>query len=167
MSSTLAVAFTSNLTVVETLTGQYVAPGDNTVTTNGLNESATYTGSTSPAVSKHAAFQQALTAGTATIDLTLLPGEVPNQTVDFTGLKVQFLKFRNLSTNANVLTVAQGGSNPYRLDATTATWSITLAPGQSVLLWLDGAADTVGGTHKTIALTGTSSQVLEVQAVAG
>lgn len=163
---TIAVAFASNLTVVETLTGSYVAPGDNTVTTSGLNESATYTASTTPAVTKHAAFQKTLSSGSGTIDLTALPGQTADETVTFSTLKVQFLKLRNLSTNANKIVVAKGASNGYRIDAAT-TWSIPLAPGQSILLFLDGAADTVGGSNLAIDLTGTGSQVLEVQAIAG
>ena len=79
---------------------------------------------------------------------------------------MQVLKIRNLSTNANKIVVSQGASNGYRIDGAT-NWSIPLAPGQSMLLWGDGAADVIGSSHLNIDLAGTGSQILEVQVVMG
>ena len=166
MSSTVNVTLQSNLTVIETFTGPGVSPGDNTVTQNQLNEQITLNSGTSPAATKEATFTQTLTSGAATIDLTALPGLTVDETVNGTGLKVQALKISNPITNANKIVVAQGASNPYRIDGAT-NWSIPIAPGQSHLFNLDGASDPVGSTHKNIDLAGTGSQALNVQVVLG
>lgn len=167
MAATISVAFASQVSITETLTGTYVSTSANNFVVNGLNESTTYTASTSVPVTKCAAFQQALTSGAATIDLTALPGATADETVVGTGLKLQILKIRNLSTNANKITVSNGASNPYRLDGATTAWTFVLAPGQSYTLFLNESADDVGSSHKTIDLAGTGSQVLEVLAVLG
>ncbi len=164
---TIRVNFDSKLTTVETFTGDYVSPGDATMTTSGLNESDSFTASTSVPVTKYAAFQQAMTAGTATINLAALPGVTAEEVVNLTGLKVQILKLRSLATNGNKITVAKGGSSGYGLCASGDTWSIVLSPGQSVLFFLDEAAPDVAGGARTIDLTGTLAQVLEVHVVAG
>lgn len=162
----VALVLTSGLAVIETFTGVGVDPADDTITVNQFNETVSLGGATSPAVTKQAAFSKALSTGSATIDLTSLPGVTADETVDGTGLKVQAIKLRNPSTNANKITASKGGSNGYQLDGAT-TWSLPLAPGQSALLYLDGAADTIGGTKKTIDLAGTGAQALHVQVVMG
>ncbi len=162
MSSTISVVYQSGLTVVETFAG--ALGGDNTATFGPGNAGpTTYNATSTPAVSKHAEFSQALSSGTATIDLSQLPGKTTDETVIGTGLKAQFIRLTNPATNANKIIASNGASNPYRLDGATTAWSITLAPGQSVLLFLDGAGDTVGGSHKNIDLAGTLAQTLLVE----
>ena len=158
---TFVVTMNSQLSIVETLVGVGVSPGDNTVTLNGLNETVQLNGSSTPPVSKCTIFPVTLSGGAATIDLTALPGLTNNETIDASGLKGQFLKLTNPATNANKIIAAQGGSNPWRLDGAT-NWSVALAPGQSVLFNLDNLTDAVGSGNKTIDLTGTGSQVLDV-----
>src|SRR5512143_2810359 len=100
-SMTLAVAYASQLTVVERLTGDYVGT-DNTVTTNGLNTNEGWTASSTQPASKYSAGTKALSAGAGTIDLSALPdADGTAGAVDFTGLKVQAAKFRNKADNAN------------------------------------------------------------------
>ena len=70
----IAVTYNSQASIVETLEGEYISPGDPTVTTNGLNTTAGLTASTTPPVTKYSAFQKALSTGTGTIDLTSLTG---------------------------------------------------------------------------------------------
>ncbi len=166
MPETVAVTVNSQATIAGTFTGTYVSSADNTITVNGLNETIVLGAGTTPPVSKYAVNQKALSTGTGTIDLTALPGLSVDETVTFTGLKLQVLKIRNLSTNANKITVSKGAVNGYQLDGAT-TWTIALAPGQGALLYLNGAADVVGGGNKTIDLVGTGSQVLEYEMVAG
>lgn len=160
----VAVTYASTLTVVETVADTYVASGDNTLTYNGMNSSGTYNSGTATPVTKHASFQQALTTGAATIDLRALTG--PNgATVDGNGLKVQFVKFRNKSTNANSMTLTFGASNPY--DLFGSTFVLTLAPGQEFLAFLKEGAPDIDATNKTIDVSGTGSQILECEIVMG
>ena len=166
MSDTLTSTLVSQISVTETFNGVFINPNSNSIGINGLNENILLTGTTTPAVSKQSSGQITMSSGSATISLESLPGLTPDETVTFAGLKVQQLKFQNPSTNANKITIAQGGSNPYYLDGAT-NWSIVLAPGQSVLLNLDGASSTVGSGALNIAVTGTGAQVLNIQATAG
>ncbi len=165
MSSTVAATLTSALTIVETFTGGQVST-DNTITINGLNETLTLNATSTPPISKEANFTTTLSTGTATIDLTALPGLTADETVTFLNLKVAAVKFTNPSTNANNITVAKGGSSGYSFCGTT-TFSIPIAPGQSVLIQCDGDAGTVGSGAKNIDLTGTGSQTLQSAWVAG
>lgn len=123
---------------------------------------------TSPAVSKKANFKVTLTAGAAVIDLTALPDVAGNQ--NFSGLKVQAIKFRNLSANA--ITVGKGASNGLGLLASDAAWTIPIppalagVPGEVVLVLPEGTPD-VDSTHKTIDVTGTGTDVLNCTIVGG
>ena len=166
MSASITATITSGINVVETFNGIGVNPNNNSIAASQLSETVVLNGSSSPAATLQAQFSQALSTGTATLDLTSLPGLTSQETVNGTGLKVQQIKLMNPSTNANKITAAQGASNAYRLDGAT-NWSIPLAPGQSVLLYLDGAADVVGSSHKTIDLAGTGAQALNVAVVFG
>lgn len=161
----ISVAFASTITVVETFTGPYVAPGDATVTISQLNESETLTAATSVPVTKHSAFQKTMSSGAGTIDLTALPGWTADETVVGTGLKVQLVKLRNLAANANDITVTKGASNGYNLLG--SSWEFTLKPGQSSTFSLDEAAPDIASNAKTIDISGTGSQILEVQIVMG
>jgi hypothetical protein len=163
----LSVAYVSKITVVETLTGDFVDPANATVGFNGLDAAETLTGATTTPVTKHAEDSLALTAGAATINLAALPGKTPEEVVVGTGLKVQFAKFVNPATNANKITVAKGASNGYGLCASGDTWSHTLSPGQEVTFKGDDAAPDVASGARTIDVTGTGSQVLDYVIVMG
>ncbi len=167
MSATISVLYDSACTVTETNTGAFVSSVDNTVTFNGLNETGTLTASTTVPVTKHAEYELTMSGGTGTIDLTALPGQTVDETVVGTGLKVQVLKFKNKSTNANSITVAKGASSGYGINAAGTTWSIPISPGQSVTILGNDASPDIAGGAKTIDVTGTLSQVLQVQIVMG
>ncbi len=166
MPSTITVRYESQLTVVTTLTGPGVG-ADDTTTIDQFNSADTYSASTAVPVTKKAAYQKALSTGTATIDLTALPGDSADETVNGTGLKLQFLKLRNPSANANVITATKGASNGYGLGAAGGTWTIPLDPGQEVLITGDESNPDVAGGAKTIDLSGTGSQALDVEIVLG
>ena len=89
----VTATYDAKCSVTETLaTNVPAAQGSNAnVTHTGFNTSATLTSSSSPAASKVAAFQQSLSTGTATVDLTSLTG-TNGASVDGTGLMVQIIK---------------------------------------------------------------------------
>ena len=172
----ISVSYVSQLTVVETLGGLYVhgehayAPGtgDATVTTNGLNTTATLNASSTPPATKYSAGRLTLSGGAGTIDLTSLPDRNGVAAkVDLTGLKVSAYKLRSLSTNASNMIVGEGASNGYEVHGNG--WTIRLTPGQEVVWKGVGAAGqpAVGSGAKTIDVTGTGSQVLEFEFVGG
>lgn len=160
----LSVTYRSDLTVVETLTENAAALSDPNVTHSEYNARLTAGGTSTPPVTKVASFEQALTVGAATIDLTALVG-TNGAEVDGTGLRVQFLKLRAKSTNANPITISQGAVNGY--DGFGTDFSLTLQPGAEVLLRTLDAGGDIGGANKDLDLAGTGSQVLECEFVLG
>ena len=161
----LTAKYTSKLTAIETLTDALIDGSDKTVTHSGLNVAeTTYTGATGTPVSKVAAYEKAMSGGAGTIDLTAVLGSA-GATVTGDGLKVQFVKLRARATNANDITIVQGASNSYPLFG--SSFSITLKPGQEILASLNNAAGTIGSGAKTIDISGTGSQVLQVEFVMG
>lgn len=163
MSSSVSLAYKSDLTAVITPGGQYDDPNDSTVSQNGLNEEGTLTATTTPPVTLSSAYRVTQSSGAATIDLTAFRGLTANESLNATGLKLQLMKLRNLSTNTHKISVTKGASNGYGLDSAGTSWTVVLDPGQSVLFFLDDAAPDVGNTAKTIDVSGTGSEILEVQ----
>lgn len=162
----VTVAYAATCTVIETLTASVAdVPAANAkVTHSSFNTTAALTSSTTPPVTMTASFQKALSSGAATIDLTSLTG-TNGSTVDFTGLKVQVVKFRNPAANGNAITVTYGASNPHLLGGTAFKW--VLSPGQEILIYTNDASPDVGSSSKNIDISGTGSQAIDCQFVAG
>ncbi|NBW11143.1 MAG: hypothetical protein EBR82_24245 [Caulobacteraceae bacterium] len=155
----VALTYAANLTAVETYSDTFVSSSDNTVTFSGLNSSGTYNAGTGVPVTKVASYEVAMSAGAATINLRSLTG-INGSTVDGNGLKAQFVKFKNKSTNANAITITEGASNGYELLGNAFT--LVLKPGQEITMNLNEQAPDISDSAKTIDISGTSSQVLQI-----
>ena len=164
----IEVNYSSLLTVVHTREGLYVHSGDATVTTNGLDKTVTLNSASTPPATKYSSGRLTLSSGAGTIDLTSLPNRngVAGM-VTFSGLKVSAYKLRNLSTNANDMTISVGASNGYELHV--GNWHYLLRPGEEAV-WkgvdASGQPD-VGSGAKTIDVAGVGSEVLEFEFIAG
>jgi hypothetical protein len=101
------VAYEVKVTVTETLATNVPATpaGARSVVHSAWNTSKALATGTAPPATKVAAFEQALTGGTATIDLSALLG-TNGVTVVGTGLRVQILRLRAPVTNGNPITIA-------------------------------------------------------------
>lgn len=163
MASTVQVNVGSTLGVAETFSAGL--PGQNTAAFAPLNETLSLNAGTTPPASQHATFNAALTAGAGTIDLTNLPGITAGEVVNGTGLKVQVAKFLNPLTNANPITLKFGALNPYNLLG--ASWQVSLAPGQSLLVNGNAATPAIAAGAKNIDISGTGAQALSVHLVLG
>ncbi len=154
------VSYPGPISVLETLTGAYISSADNTVTMQLGTGPLLLDGTTTPTVTKATVFAKAMIAGLGTIDLTALPGLTAEETISGDGLKVRIAIFRGKATNANPITVTFGASNPYLILG--AAFSFILSPGQELQLYLASSAPTIGSGAKTIDISGTTTQVLEV-----
>jgi len=169
MPNSTSLTYAVTATLVEILPAAQ-APGAaseaaRTVTQAGFNAAQrTLKSDTSPPVTCGALFQQALAAGVATIDLTALDG-FNDKVVNGTGLRVQLLRVRNPATNANPISIAKGAANGY--DGLGAAFGVTLAPGAEVTILTNDAGSDIGSGNKTLDLTGTGSQALDVEIVMG
>ncbi len=136
---------------------------------DSYNTSANLNSASTPVVTNKAVFALTLTAGAGSIDLTALPDSRGTQ--DFTGLKIQSMKFQ--VPGANAMTVGKGASNGLGLTTGGTTWSIPLPPAlanaplpEVVLVTPEGTPD-VDSTHKKIDVAGTGTDVLYCTIVAG
>ncbi len=160
----IAVRGVSSVTVVET----FLTPADasdNTITYTGYNEISDLTSLTSVPATKYSYTSVNLSSGALTLDFTTLAGRAVDQTVDGTALRVQFLKLRNKSSNANSMLFVFGASNPYT--GLGAAFNMTLKPGQSALFSLADGGPDVGSGCRTLDITGTGSQTVEYAVVLG
>lgn len=171
MAETIVVSYASQLTIAQTF-DTTAAPastgGGATITHDQWNTTVTTAATASSGIpeicTKCASFSQALSSGTATIDLTSLTG-TNGAAVTFNGLKVQFARFQNPSSNANAITITEGASNGYELGGSSFSW--ILQPGQEITIRGYEATPEVSASTKTIDLSGTGAQALRVQLAAG
>lgn len=163
----LKVAIRSEISVVETFTGDFVSPNDRTVTFNGLSETLSLTNDGDVPVTKHADYTVPLSSGVATVNLAALPGKTLDELLNATGLKLQGIKLKNPATNAHKITATRGASNGYGLCASGDNWILPLSPGQSALLSGNEANPDVASGARTIDLAGTGAEVLDLQLLLG
>lgn len=104
-----------------------------------------------------ASMSKALSAGAGTLDFTSLTHR--GVSVSLSGLKVKYFAFANPSTNANAITIVEGASNGNAMLG--SAFSLTLQPGDYVVGKITNS-QTVGGSDKTIDLSGTGSQTLSL-----
>lgn len=151
------VTLAATLTVIETLAGNapFALSANKRVTHNQLNQTETLGAATTPPATTVAAFNKALSTGTASIDFTSLTG-TNGATVSASGLKLQAALIKATAGNANPITIADGASNGY--GGWGADFCVALTAGQWVLLFGDDSTTDVDGTHKVWDLTGTGSQ---------
>lgn len=156
----------SNITVAEILETNVPAATSNkrTITHDQFNTAATLNAESTPPATKVACFEQTLTGGTDTVDLTNLTG-TNGSSVDGTGLRVQAMKVKSKSDNSGSATIAIGASNGY--DGFGANFEITLAPGGEQTIFTNDAGGDIGATKKDLDITGTADDVLEIAIVMG
>lgn len=159
----VALTYVSTVSVEETSAETFVSSSNNSITYSGLSASQSLTGASGVPVTKQAAFEVTMSSGTATINLAALTGAL-GATVDGTGLKVQVIKLKNKATNANAIRVVEGASNGY---AFGGTFDITLPVGAEATMFFNEAAADIASGDRTIDVTGTGTQVLQVHVVMG
>lgn len=158
--------YATALSVDETLDANTVsaAAKNRVVKHTSLNKAAKLTATSTPPATKVAAFQQLLTAGAASIDLTALVG-TNAAVVTGLGLKVQAIKVAALTTNENPLTIATGAANGYALGG--ADFSVALQPGQEFVMFGNDATPDIAADAKTLDLAGTGTEGVNVIVVMG
>lgn len=162
----VSVAYASTVQATETLTASVpaISASANSVIHNGYNTSATLNSGTTPPVTTPVYFEKDLSSGTATIDLTALTG-TNGSTVTLNGLKVQIFKVIAKTGNANPITLTEGASNGYELMG--SAWTIALKAGEEFTYKGTDTSPDVGGSTKTIDLSGTGSQGVKIAIIAG
>lgn len=159
--------YNSLVGVSEILTvGVSSSNSDNRLGHDGINTLKTLNAdasSSQPAISKFCHRDRALVAAAFTIDLTSEVG-TNGAAVDFTGLKVQVIKFKNPAGNA-AMTITFGAANPYLLGGAAFKW---ILPADSEITFYanEGTPDVAGGS-KDIDVSGTGTESLEYQITAG
>jgi hypothetical protein len=154
------------LTVTETValtTTPFVTSAQYKATHSGLNLSRAQHATSSPTATTLAQGELDMVAGAATLDLTAAAGTAG--AVNLNGLKPRQILIQAKTGNANPVTIAKGASNGYT--GFGASFSITLQPGQRVMIDDNGAGTAVSGTVKTLDVSGTGTQGINYIIVGG
>ena len=124
----------------------------------------------SPAITKGFSGQLTIPGGSVfTLDLTALTGPSAT-TIDFTGLKVQFVLLAALTNNASVVAIVlKDVTTGYNLFGATNSGdeAVTLAAGQITLFQLNDKTQDVDSTHKDVKFIGNVGDAVAVMMVAG
>lgn len=148
----------SQLTVNEQLVSGQL---DESINHTRLNEVVNFRQGTDYEASN--VYSARLTTGTS-IDLTSVTNTL-GEAVDLTNERILAVKFKNSAeTGTGVVNITQGATNPYPLFG--STFSIDLAPKQSILYNCDIALSGVSGTAFQIDYT-LNSDTLEVLLITG
>ena len=128
----------------------------------------TLTASTTPAATKNFSDDVALSDGGGTLDLTSLAGPA-STTATFSGLKVQLIKLACPIGNSAGITVAKGDSNAYNLfgEDNASSETVEVLPGTAHEMFQNDKLEDVDATHKNVKFTGTGTDTIRVQLVAG
>jgi len=151
----------SKVTLTETLTNDDLI-ADSQLVHSGYDQNTTLSGSTSPDITKAAYQTIALVAGAKTIDLTALL--LNGNAVTLDGLNPRAIHLKN--TGAAAMTIVAGASNGYT--GLGALFSVTLPPDAGFLMdWPLDNATAVSATVKTLDVTGTGTDTLQLSILAG
>ena len=162
MASTFSASLKLAATTTETISGDDLT-NSATAIHDGYDTSVNLTSSTTPDLTKTSYQTVTLSSGSATIDMTSL--SLNGATVNLNALKPRWVLFNNPSTNSNNITIAKGASNGY--DGLGASFSITLEPNMSMLVYFKAQGNAVSGSNKTLDISGTGTETLEVSFGAG
>lgn len=171
MSNTSLVANLS-LAGSEVFTAAEAPSGANasarTITVTGPDIAATLDSTTTPKIEVPPIVRKVTISGTVTIDFTAAQGvalpAAATRTLDHSGKKLVAMRLSCPVTNAAVINVAPGGSNPYPLFGTAN--DIDVKPGQTIIMIMTGIASSYGavsGTVKTLDFTGTNNDVIQCE----
>lgn len=149
------------LSTTETLETGEESLAQPTVSHNAFDETGTLNASSTPPATKISAQLLALVAGAATINLAAVPG-VNGATQDFTGLRVQMLRIKNLSAT-NSMTFSEGASNGIAL---VGLPEVVPSGGIFQKFYNDASPD-IAAADRTIDVAGTGTDTAEITIIAG
>ena len=132
--------------------------------TGGYKTTQTLTHLTSPALKEGPLVKEVTISGTQTIDFTSAPQQA-DRTADMSTYRVLAFCFRAPTGNSAAITVAPGSANPYALRGAGNSFDIN--PGEqeekTIEVGATPALPVVSGTVKTIDISGTNGDKLEVE----
>lgn len=160
----VSATYTSSVTSIETLSVVSANATHSRITHSLMDTVYALDAETTPPATEVVAWEQMLTAGSATIDLTSITVS-PFAAKSLDGLKVQAMKIIANAENENPYTLTEGASDGYELLGNA--WKVVLQPGQEILIYGNDATPDVGATTKTIDCTGTDEESVSILIVAG
>jgi len=159
MAVDATIVFTA--TPQETLTGADGATSPQ-ISFDAFNTQVRLSATSTPPITKVICKTISLTAGAYTIDLTTETG-TNGVAIAATGLKVQFIRVKNLG--ANTMTFSEGASNGYALRG--SSWTQPVYTGGSWMEFFNDATPDVASGDRTIAVAGTTTQQFQLTILLG
>lgn len=152
--------------VADASNSPFVDTSNNDIIHSGLNKGKTVDSAAAVGENVKGLIQGRITlaAGAATLNLAAGPGSAGPTSQNLTGLRVRRMMLRAKSDNANPITVTFGAANGHT--GFGAAFSVTLSAGKSALIEGDGATAVAGG-NRTLDISGTGTQAIDVMITAG
>lgn len=160
-------AFTLEVRETVALSADHVV--DPTVRHSLGADNGTLNATSTPAATKTSSDTIALAAGAGTLDLTAATG-LKGGTVDFTGLKVQIVKLKTPPGNsASIVVERKDAATGYNLfgDDNNSDESVEVPPDTLMQFKYNDTLEDVGASNKDLRFTGTGTDQIEIQLVAG
>lgn len=152
------------LSVQEAVTSPDSLGNNATIKHDAFNVSKSASATTTPSAIITASQEIALVAGAKTIDLTSLLG-TNSGPVSLDTKKPLWIMLKNKSTNTGgTMTFAKGATNGYA--GFGASFSIAVPIGGAILLDMNALNSAVSSTNKTIDVTGSGTDVIQLIVVA-
>lgn len=152
----------SEITINEQLDSDYIDEETNPVVKfDGLNSQHVLDGED---ITKQATGAFRLSGGSLVLDLTSIPG-LNGGPQNGTNMRVKAIKFRNLKTNDDPISVRANESSGYQLAG--LDFKMTLLPGQHFLLYLGDDGSVINSSNRALLLEGTGTEVMEISVVMG
>jgi len=131
---------------------------------NKINKVREMTSGTTPDAEVVYMGTEALTAGTATIDLKALTNS-EGDTIVTEAKKVRAIFMGATSSNTAAITLTEGASNGYELGGDG--WKLALTDEQWAIIYLGSDAPAVGDSTKNIDISGTGTESVKLLIVFG
>lgn len=162
MATSVKIAkLTGILTVIESLSRTNVngSASQNTELKHEISKLQEFTSGTTVDAELVYMGTQALTDGTATIDLLSL-ADTEGNTIATTGKKVRAIMISPTDGNTGAVTLTEGASTGYELGGNT--WSLALSDGDWALIYLGASAPTISASLKYIDISGTGTESIDL-----
>lgn len=151
----------SSLKLIETSSSGAINANDATMTFE-LTDTSTRNATTTPDAEDGAYVLVTLTAGAATVDFTAVVHQILSASATLTknanGKSIRDIKFKNNS--ANPIRIKNGASNGF-LPA-GSVFDFTLPAGGSAFFDFAALAAAISGTNKTLDISGTGTDTLQI-----
>ena len=168
MAASVSLEYKMLCQVTETMALGLAHAGDVPTVHSLGSPGSTLVATSTPPATKVFSGTVTLSGGAGALDLTSLAGP-QGTTVDFSGLKVQFVQLITPNNTVSIIVEHKDGATGYNLfgDDNASDESVEVPPNSEQQFKYTDTLEEVDGTHKDVKFTGTGTETIGVILVAG